>query len=84
MADREGSMDKTGLRYWLDKKGASQPAMEDRREMVRSRSVGYILGEKEKVSLAGMKGLGKGMVYEGLGEMGASRLEPWIKYETVL
>ena len=33
--------------------------------------------------MAGMKSLGKGMVYEGLEEMGASRLEPWIRHETL-
>lgn len=76
-------MDKTGLQYWLDKKRASLPAMEDSRETARSRRVGYILGGKEKVSLAGMKGLGKGMVYEGLEEIGGPRLEPWIKHETL-
>lgn len=76
-------MDKTGLQYWLDKKRASQPAMEESRETARSRSVGYTLGKKEKVSLAGMKGLGKGMVYEGLEEMGGSSLEPCIRHETL-
>lgn len=39
MAGREGSMGKTELRYWLGKKGASQPALENSRETVRSRSV---------------------------------------------
>ena len=33
--------------------------------------------------MAGMKSLGKGRVYEGPEEMGGSRLEPWIRHETL-
>jgi len=49
LAGRKGSMDKTELRYWLGKKGASQPAMEDSRETVRSRSVGDTVGERRRL-----------------------------------
>ena len=33
--------------------------------------------------MAAMKSLGKGMVYEGPEEMGASRLEPWMRHDTL-